>query len=208
MEQKQRIQAKQSPIRSTSFSFSAVHGCVGILESGLEKDYNLWRRYSLGDDAHFEMQPTTIGYENAKGKKTKYTPDGAYSENGIDYIEEVKYLEESLTKENQLKFEILTKAFADKKKTFRVITEVDIRVGHRIDNIKQLYPAKLHPAPLAEFYQLIKGKTFRYLSFKDATALCKKRKLPIWLIKRSIAHGLFQTDLTKHMYELELTWSK
>jgi len=207
MNQPRRIQAKQSAVRNTSFSFSPNHSSVGILQSGLEKDYFLWRRYELGDETYLEMQPPKIKYDNAAGKPTIYTADGAIIENEIYYIDEVKYLEESLTEENKLKFEILEKLFAKQSKVFRVVTEVDIRVGHRIDNIKQLYPAKRHPAPIAEFTKLTSGRRFRHLTMKEAIKLCKKRKLPLWVIKRSIAHGLFQTDITKHMSELELTWS-
>jgi len=207
MNQPRRIQAKQSAVRNTSFSFSPNHSSVGILQSGLEKDYFLWRRYELGDETYLEMQPRKIKYDNVEGKPTTYTADGAIIENEIYYIDEVKYLEESLTKENKLKFKILKKLFAKKNKVFRVITEVDIRVGHRMDNIKQLYPSKLHPAPIKEFEALTKGIRFKHLYIKDAIALSKKRKLPFWVIRRSIAHGLFQTDITKHMTELELTWS-
>ena len=205
--QPRRIQAKQSPVRSTSFSLSPNHNSVGVLESSLEKDYFLWRRYELGEETLLEMQPPKIKYDNAEGKPTTYTADGAIIENAIYYIDEVKYLKESLTDKNKFKFKILEDLFAKQDKVFRVVTEVDIRVGHRIDNIKQLYPAKRHPAPIAEFTQLVKGKTFRHLYMKDAIVLCKKRKLPLWVIKRSIAHGLFQTDITKHMSEFELTWS-
>lgn len=207
MNQPRRIQAKQSAVRNTSFSLSNQHGTVGVLESTLETDYFLWKRYELGDETYFEMQPPKIKYHNAVGKPTTYTADGAIIENEIYYIDEVKYLEESLTEENKLKFEILEKLFAKQSKVFRVVTEVDIRVGNRIDNIKQLYPAKRHPAPIAEFTELTSGRRFRHLTMKEAIKLCKKRKLPLWVIKRSIAHGLFQTDITKHMSELELTWS-
>jgi hypothetical protein len=207
MNQPRRQQAKQSPVRNTSFSLSPNHNSVGVLESSLEKDYFLWRRYELGEETLLEMQPPKIQYDNAKGKPTTYTADGAIIENEIYYIDEVKYLEESLTEENQIKFKILEKLFAKKSKVFRVVTEVDIRVGHRMDNIKQLYPSKLHPAPVQQFETLIKGIRFKHLYMKDAIALNKKRKLPFWVIRRSIAHGLFQTDITKHMSALELTWS-
>lgn len=207
MNQPRRIQAKQSPVRNTSFSLSYQHRTVGVLESTLETDYFLWRRYELGDETYFKMQPPTIKYDNAKGKRTTYTADGSIKENGIYYIDEVKYLKESLKEENQIKFKILKELFAKKSKVFRVVTEIDIRVGHRIDNIKQLYPAKCHPAPIAEFIELTRGRHFHHLTMKEAIKLCKRRKLPLWVIKRSIAHGLFQTDITKHMSEFELTWS-
>jgi len=207
MNQPRRKQAKQSPFRATSFSLSRQHRSVGILESTLEKDYFLWRRYELGEETFLQMQPEPIYYKDKNGVMQRYTPDGEIIVDRSHYIDEVKYLAESLSEENLDKFAILEPLYAKQNKIFRTITEFDIRLDHRIDNIKQLYPSKLHPAPIKEFEALVKGIRFRHLYMKDAIALCKKRKLPLWVIRRSIAHGLFQTDITKHMTELELTWS-
>lgn len=163
MNRPQRIQAKQSPIRNTSFALSDQHGTVGVLESTLETDYFLWRRYELGEETFLQMQPEPIYYVDKNGKKQRYTPDGAIIIDAKYYIEEVKYLAESLTEKNLDKFAILEPLYAKQDKIFRTMTEFDIRFDHRIDNIKQLYPAKRHPAPIAEFTELVSGRRYRHL---------------------------------------------
>ena len=92
MEQKQRVQAKQSPVRNTSFSREHNQGSVGVMESTLEIHYFLWKRYVLGDEAFLRMQPESIRYKDINGNWQRYTPDGAYSENKINYVDVVKFI--------------------------------------------------------------------------------------------------------------------
>ena len=204
---RQRKQGKQSFVRNTGFGFSHEHNTASVLESELERDYFLWRRYELGLGTFLQMQPPSIEYTNAKGNQTRYTADSEMIEDGHCYIDEVKYQKDAEEPENVIKFAVLTQRFAQEGKIFRVMTEHDIRVGHRIANIRQLYTSKLHPAPHSEFKHLTHGIRFKHLYLQEAIALCKKKDVPLFIIKRAIAHQLFRTDITQPWPQLALTWS-
>ena len=205
---KARIQAKQSFIRNTRIGFSKTHRKGAIFDSDLERDYFEWKRFELPANSGFMMQPQHTEYRDINGILQRYTPDGAYQEQSINYIDEIKYVKDAIEPETKVKHGLLKVHYKAKNKNnvFRVMTEVDIRVGHRVDNIRQLYPSTLHEPPQALFNQLVHGLKWKRLNIKALQEIASKKKLPIWLVKRCIAHKLFGCDLTQDWSNLVLSW--
>jgi hypothetical protein len=205
---KARIQAKQSFVRNTRIGFSNTHRKAGIFDSSLERDYFEWKRFELPADSGFMMQPVHTEYIDINGILQRYTPDAEYSVDPINYIDEVKYVKDALIPVNQVKHSLLAKHYIaeDENNVFRVVTEEDIRVGHRVDNIRQLNASTLHEPPLDLFNELVKGIAWKRLHISLLQEASNKKKLPLWLVKRCIAHKLFTCDLTQHWSNLVLSW--
>lgn len=205
---KARIQAKQSFVRNTRIGFSNTHRKAAIFDSDLERDYFVWKRFELPADSGFMMQPEHTEYEDINGNLQRYTPDAEYSVGLTNYKDEVKYVKDALVPVIQVKHQLLKAHYKaeDENNVFRVVTEEDIRVGHRIDNIRQLHPSTLHEPPQALFNQLVHGLKWKRLNIKVLQETASKKKLPIWLVKRCIAHKLFECDLTQGWSSLVLSW--
>lgn len=205
---KARIQAKQSFVRNTRIGFSARHRKAAIFDSELERDYFGWKRFELPVDSGFMMQPEHTEYEDINGILQRYTPDGDYHVGIINYIDEVKYVKDALEPETKAKHELLKPHYRaiSENKVFRVVTEVDIRVGHRVDNLRQLNASTLHEPPVDLFNELVQGLKWKRLHISVLQETANKKKLPIWLVKRCIAHKLFACDLTQHWSNLVLSW--
>lgn len=205
---KARIQAKQSFVRNTRIGFSNTHRKAAIFDSDLERDYFEWKRFELPADSGFMMQPGHTEYEDINGNLQRYTPDAEYSVGLTNYKDEVKYVKDALVPVIQVKHQLLKAHYKaeDENNVFRVVTEEDIRVGHRIDNIRQLYPSTLHEPPQALFNQLVHGLKWKRLNIKVLQETASKKRLPIWLVKRCIAHKLFECDLTQDWSSLVLSW--
>jgi len=151
-----RKQVKQRFIGNTTFAYSNILKRVAVLESSLERDYYRWRVFFLNKGEDFITQPEPIEH-HFHGKPTRYTPDGALVVPDFVYKEEVKYFDVTLRAEFIEKVEYLTQLYMQRNEVFRVLTEKDIRVGHRADNIGQLFPCLHHPAPIEAFKTLTKG---------------------------------------------------
>ena len=205
---KARTQAKQSFVRNTRIGFSNTHRKAAIFDSDLERDYFEWKRFELPADSGFMMQPEHTEYRDFNGNLQRYTPDGAYHEGIFNYKDEIKYVENANEPENIIKHGLLKLHYKAKNKNnvFRVVTEVDIRVGHRVNNIRQLHPSTLHEPPQALFNQLVHGLKWKHLTIRSLQENANKKKLPIWLVKRCIAHKLFECDLTQDWSSLVLSW--
>ena len=143
-----RKQVKQRFIGNTTFAYSKFLKRVAVLESSLERDYYRWRVFFLNKGEDFITQPEPIEH-HFHGKPTRYTPDGALHVPDFVYKEEVKYFEVTLKPAFIEKVEYLTQLYMQRNEVFRVLTEKDIRVGYRADNIGQLFPCLNHPAPVA-----------------------------------------------------------
>jgi len=165
---KARIQAKQSFIRNTRIGFSNTHRKAAIFDSDLERDYFEWKRFELPADSGFMMQPEHTEYKDINGNLQRYTPDAEYSVGLTNYKDEVKYVKDALVPVIQVKHQLLKAHYKaeDENNVFRVVTEEDIRVGHRIDNIRQLHPSTLHEPPQALFNQLVHGLKWKRLNIK------------------------------------------
>lgn len=203
---KPRIQVKQSPVRQTTLAHSHQYGFSAILESSLEVDYFLWRCFE-GDFHHFKMQPTLLEYHDLSGKRHKYTADGELIDaNNMFYVDEVKYLDESQMPDIKLKHDLIGKAYAIEGKHFRVMTEIEIRVGQRVPNLWTLLPTWAMPCPDRELTQLTDRLAYSeahiYQLFEDSQAL----GFAPCLIRRAIGHRLLRCDITLPWEQLILHW--
>lgn len=203
---KRRLLAKQSGVRSTIFGYSKSFNVVTINESSLEHDYKNWMIFSLPSDANFIMQPDKFRYQ-VKGKYHYYTADGKITlRNGAIYMDEVKYLKDTLKPAVAIKHQNLKNAFAREENTiFRVFTEEDIRVGQRAENLKYLQPCFNHPAPIEQIEALLKGVKSIEFTLSELYELADKKNIERITINHAIAHKLLKTDLTKHWNDLVCT---
>jgi len=198
-----RKQVKQKFSGNTYFGFSKNLKRSSVLESILEREYHSFRLFFLNKGEDFITQPEPIEHR-LYGNPNRYTPDGALYVPKIVYKEEVKYFEVTLEPEFIEKKEYLTHLYASKNEVFRVITEEDIRVGYRVDNIAQLFPCLHHPAPIEEFQTLTEGLVKKGYAFLEIVEIAKNKKIDPLMVKRAIAHRLFTCDLTKKWKEIEL----
>jgi hypothetical protein len=203
---KPRIQAKQSFTRNTSVGFIRKTMKACVLESELERDHMRLEAFELEDGENFEMQPEPL-IHLCNDKPVNYTPDSKkFVKNGKDIVSEVKYAKDAQTKENQEKFKFLEEQYEKKGDIFEVRTEHDIRIGHRSDNLAQLYPCLIHLSPTSEFYALTENITPKKKTLTQIHNIADRRGIPRIFVKRSIAHKLFKCDLTQPWRSLVLTW--
>ncbi|RKF22281.1 hypothetical protein DBZ36_01135 [Alginatibacterium sediminis] len=202
-----RNQTKQSPVRQTTTMYSPVYGITGVMESDLEVDYFILRQFGPKLD-FFQMQAESIRYQNAERKQYRYTADAAAIFNGCYYIDEVKYFEDAIKPENQLKFRLLKEHFAKESKKFRVITEKDIRVGERANNLKQLFRALFNTLDVTSLKRFLRQLPYTQASLTELFDQARCANLPLDILYTSIAHGFLRGDLTRPWDLVELTWTK
>ena len=196
-----RKQVKQRFTGSTFFGFSKDLNRCAILESKLELEYYGLRLFFLNKGDDFITQPDHVVH-HLYGSANRYTPDGALYVPNIVYKEEVKYFDVTLKPEFIEKKEYLTELYAAKNEVFRVITEEDIRVGHRVDNIARLSPSLHHPAPIESFKILTEGLDDKGYDLLELIEIARNRKINPLVVQRSIAHRLFTCDLTQKWKDL------
>jgi TnsA endonuclease N terminal len=106
-------------------------------ESLLERDFLCLLEYDFFDVKFFKSQPCRIHYRS-DGKKRRYTPDFLVIRNSKRQIIEVKPEEKALEQKNRALYRIAAQTCAKEGYEFRVVTDVEIRVEPRLDNIKLL----------------------------------------------------------------------
>jgi hypothetical protein len=196
-----RKQVKQRFTGSTFFGFSKHLNRISVLESKLELEYYGLRLFFLNKGEDFMTQPDHIVH-HLYGSPNRYTPDGALYVPNIVYKEEVKYFDVTLEPEFIEKKECLTELYAAKNEVFRVITEEDIRIGHRVDNIARLSPSLHHPAPIETFKVLTEGLNDKGYALLELIEIARNKKINPLVVQRSIAHRLFTCDLTQKWKDL------
>lgn len=204
MNMKNRIQAKQSPVRKTTLAYSHRYGCAAVLESDLEVDYFNWRNFE-GEFEHFQMQPESFFYE-INGNERRYTADAELIENNILFVDEVKFKYELGKPKNINKFNILAELYRTEDKVFRLMTEDEIRVGHRAKNLAFLAPAWAYKPPFDEFDSFSKKLKSKPSSISELHKQIVKHNQAHCLIRRAIAHRLIKCDITQPWSELHLSW--
>jgi TnsA endonuclease-like protein len=119
-----------------------MHRMVAF-ESTIERDY----LYILDYDStitNYEEQPLTITYEY-RGKQHRYVPDFRIRQSEREILVECKPTLRVHTDENQRKFAAAQAWCQPRRWEFRVITDTELRQGHRLQNIKRLtYYARLN----------------------------------------------------------------
>ncbi|WP_278350578.1 TnsA endonuclease N-terminal domain-containing protein [Marinobacter nauticus] len=201
---KQRELAKQSPIRSSYLSYSARYNRVFAVESTLELDYLNLVRFERKAD-RVESQPFSIQYHLAR-RPRRYTPDFLVVENGIEYVDEIKTVKAANQPEFCEKASKLTRYFAERDQVFRVLTEDDIRIGHRAQNIRFLVPVLDTPPPDADFETFVNATESRSASMTELSELLRRLNVSPLFIRCAIAHRFLRCDLTKPWAALELSW--
>jgi hypothetical protein len=87
-----------------------------------------------------------------------------------------------------------------------VLTEDDIRPGHRAQNLRFLTPVLDLPSPIDEFETLLNATDRRSGSMTEFRGLLDDLTIDHSFIRRAVAHHLLQCDLTKPWSQLDLTW--
>jgi len=127
-----------------------------MFESLIERDYLYLLDYAP-NVKWFEEQPLTIEYRH-DGKVLRYTPDFHIVEAKRDVLVECKPLAFVDKNENQRKFQAARAWCAERGWRFRVVTDQDIRVGFRLENVKLLTRYARHvvePGTKGRIYALL-----------------------------------------------------
>jgi len=202
---KARKVSKQSYVRSTYHVYSSFTRRVSALESKLEQDY--FNLLNFERDALFVAQPESVEYKHGAHIR-RYTPDFEVTkQDGPIFVDEVKFVEDTLPDDFQEKCYLLTRFFAREDKVFRVMTEQQIRVGEREQNLRFLQPALRSDPPHDEFLAFIQKLSIRKATIADIASLLQEQGLRPCLIRRAVAHRLFRCDLTQPWGPgLQLSW--
>lgn len=202
---KARTQTKQKFYGKTSIAYSEHYQCAAVLESDLEGDFFNWIDFEHFAD-NFQMQSEPIFYE-LYGKKRRYTADAIIIIDGYATYIEIKYTKEAEDPELVIKHELLKELFKENGHGFEVVTEEDIRLGHRASNLSYLQPALSHPSPYDELKSLLSFTKKKSMSITDFYKFQIKHKANDCLVRRAIAHKLILCDLTLHLDELVLDFT-
>jgi hypothetical protein len=111
-------------------------GRMVAFESLIEQDYLYILDYEAAVTA-FEEQPVSIDYL-WEGNQHKYTPDFLVRRNEACELVECKPASLVPKEENQRKFSMAREWCQSKNWSFAVVTDLDLRSGHRLANIKLL----------------------------------------------------------------------
>jgi hypothetical protein len=111
-------------------------GRMIAFESLLERDFIYLLDYDQGVE-WFEEQPLTIEYQH-EGKTLHYTPDFHLLERGRDVLVECKPDRFVNKDENRRKFAVARDRCAQRGWEFRVVTDLHVRAGFRLQNVKLL----------------------------------------------------------------------
>lgn len=201
---KSRRVVKQSPVRGTHYVYSEHFNVVAALESELELDYfnllNFERKATS-----IQIQPTSIFYMVAN-KQRRYTPDFQVVEDGVCYVDEIKYESDTHSFEFQRKAYRLSVLFEQQHKVFRVVTEKDIRIGERAKNLRYLSPALRLPPPLDEFTRFCASTNTHEMPLAELQQCLKPLGIKPCFTRRAIAHQLLRCDLTQPWPSLIVSW--
>ncbi|WP_341939647.1 hypothetical protein [Marinimicrobium sp. C2-29] len=202
---KPRKQVRQSPVRSTGIGYSHRYRVAAIFESELEKDYFFWKCFEDRTYDYLRMQPEPLIYK-VGGRDRRYTPDAELSELGHVFVDEVKYWATSQRAKNLDKFNRIASLYEDEGKTFRMVTERDIRVGYRATNLRYLAPAWAHRSPQEEMERVQKLLPYRDAPIDKFLSDLTRNGFHPCLARRAIAHKLIRCDITLPWNRLYLTW--
>lgn len=111
-------------------------GRLVAFESKIERDYLFLLDYEPGV-TYFTEQPLTIEYR-VNGKPYQYTPDFHVIQDGQHLLVECKPDRYKNSQRNQRKFAAGQAWCAERGWTFVVKTDLEIRAGYRLQNIKLL----------------------------------------------------------------------
>lgn len=201
---KQRKLVKQSPVHKITICWSEANNRANLVESELEFDFLTYLEFEYSDCV-FMSQPYSVEYK-IDGKKRRYTPDFLLEQDGQITLIEIKYSKHAESEVFQHKAKVLKEFFAAGGKKFVVLTEEDIRIGHRAQNLKFLRPVRSLPAPKETWEEvLVKLPSFvgGVTSLQDT--LCRMG-FESALVRQAIAHKLVKCDLTQRWDELMLSW--
>ena len=143
-----RIPKRQSAGITGSFP-SLKLGRMVAFESTLERDY-LYLLDFEPSVTTFEEQPLTITYEH-DGKVRRYTPDFLIREADREVLVECKPAAKLEHNDNPLKFAAARIYCEERGWSFRVVTDMELRRGYLLENIKRLtyYARATVPTDLA-----------------------------------------------------------
>jgi hypothetical protein len=204
LDMKQRTLSKQSPVKPTFYCWSSRHNRANLFESELELDFFTFLEFEYSDCIYMS-QPYSIEYK-VGGKLRRYTPDFLLEQDGHTTLIEIKIFEHTLSDVFIRKYAIIKEHFASIDKSFVVITEKDIRVGHRVQNLKFLRPVLHLPSPEKEWIKIQES-----IPVFSGSVLALQEKLveigaPASLARQAVAHKLVDCDLTQCWDELSLSW--
>jgi len=121
-------------------------GRMVAFESLIERDFLYLLDYEPAIE-WFEEQPMTIEYQ-VEEKILHYTPDFHLIEAGQNVLVECKPGNLVNHRANQLKFKAAVRWCTERSWKFQVITDIQLRTGYRLENIKLMtYYARLNIPP-------------------------------------------------------------
>jgi hypothetical protein len=144
MAQSRKIKAKKNISSSRGYSLSRKVGDMIPWESTIEKDFIKLLEFDPNVE-YYESQPLVINYA-FKGKVKEYYPDfKVVTKDNYVRIYEVKDSRQKKLEENIIKYKVGEQYCLERKWTYHVITEEDIRHGFLLDNLNDIYDVIDHP---------------------------------------------------------------
>ncbi len=136
--------------------------------STLERDFLYFLEFHSSVTL-YEIQPFTISMTLDDGKVHHYTPDALVIWNKCRYIVEIKPAARKNRPHTLRQVEIGTRWAPENDHVFRLVTDIDMRAGYKLDNLKLVFRyGRLRSYPFY-FFQSIQ----EIFAKSDSIPLCK-----------------------------------
>lgn len=200
-----RTPMAQSYVLTTHYTFSCKNNRAAVMESQIEDDYFNYLEFA-DSVISFESQPQSE-YYSFKGKTCRYTPDFEVKTKEYISVVEIKDSKTAATPKFQEKKAFLKHYFARKGKFFVVVTEKDIRIGKRAENLRFLQPALNDSPPLDDFEKVKKLVPSGRINMPALMRLLQSNGMNLTFPRRAVAHKLILCDLTHPWGKMDLYWA-
>lgn len=185
--------------KSIHYFYSLKNQSYCWCESMLERDALLLMEFDDDIEA-YKTQPISIQYKNSSGKISRYTPDYLYKRKsrarpGFHEVKMAARVDDELINKLALVNVRIKKAYGTQ---LEIISDTEIRVGRRIDNLMALYSYRRLDINNSDAVRLLNNmpSEFCYGDLIDhAKRLGAKNVTPLALL----AHGRLTFDTTTHL---------
>ncbi len=193
---KSKVLPKGMWSKSIHYFYSLKNQSYCWCESMLERDALLVMEFD-DDIERYKTQPISIQYKNAFGKVCRYTPDSLFKRksSGEFVFREVK-MSNRVNEELKAKFALINRQIMKSYDSrLEIITDSEIRVGNRIDNLKVLYSYRRVDINQSDAMEIMKALPQEHC-YSELIDCAKRLGAPDVTPLALLAHGYLYFDTT------------
>ena len=193
---KSKVLPKGMWSKSIHYFYSLKNQSYCWCESMLERDALLVMEFD-DDIERYKTQPVSIQYKNAFGKVCRYTPDSLFKRksSGGFVFREIK-MSNRVNEELKAKFALINRQIMKSYDSrLEIITDSEIRVGNRIDNLKVLYSYRRVDINQSDAIEIMKALPQEHC-YSELVDCAKRLGSPDVTPLALLAHGYLSFDTT------------